>query len=107
MRCVVAGQVPLQVVKTKLTSTTLPRTSDRRNRLPSCVVRVKSRGVWITPSRGCSAQGASRKGAKSAKEDRKKRKRGYGQGERRATSFIFCSFALFAPLREALLRSIQ
>jgi hypothetical protein len=55
MRCVVAGQVPVQVVKTKLTSTTLSRSSHRRSVLPSCVVSAKSGAARMTASRPASA----------------------------------------------------
>src|SRR3954467_11617428 len=59
MRWVVAGQLPPHVVKTKLTSTTLPRRSTVRSGASACVVSVKSGIVRMTARREVFGPGSA------------------------------------------------
>src|SRR5262245_38268637 len=66
MRCVVAGQLPLQVVKIKLTSTTLPRRSASLRGLSSWVVSAKSAAGRITARRGAVSPETAVRAARNA-----------------------------------------
>src|SRR5437660_1005468 len=71
MRCVVAGQEPLQVVKMKLTSSTLPLRWSERRVVPDCVVSVNDGAGWITARRDAGASAS----AKAPQETQKGTKR--------------------------------